>query len=98
MIRTKPCRLGEPRVEGLLRRHAGGVAAVVIALGAALRIRSAQGTFLAADEAIVLGIASAPSLGATWDASLTNLYPPLGYVLLRGWLLAGRGEIGRAHV
>lgn len=77
MVRTKTRRFRESRMERFLRMHAGGVAAVVVALRAALRIRSAHGTFLAPDETMVLSIASAPSLGATWDASITSLYPPL---------------------
>jgi len=93
VIRTTPHRLREYRAERVLRRHAGVAAAVVVALGAALRIRSAHGTFLAPDESIVLSIASAPSLGATWDAGITNLYPPLGYALLRAWLLPARGDL-----
>lgn len=93
MIRTKTHRLRESRTDRFLRMHATGVAAVVVALGAALRIRSAHGTFLAPDETMVLSIASAPSLGATWDASITSLYPPLAYVLLRGWLVPGHGDL-----
>lgn len=93
MIRTKTHRFRESRTERFLRMHAGGVAAVVVALGAALRIRSAHGTFLVPDETIILSIASAPSLPAVWDASITNLNPPLGYVLLHGWLFLGRGDL-----
>lgn len=68
-------------------------AALVVGAGAALRLRSAWGTFVAPDEAIVLEIASAGTVAEVWSASLSNPHPPLVYLALSGWLQAGRGDL-----
>lgn len=67
--------------------------ALLVLASAALRVRSAWGTFVAPDEAIVLEISSRGGPDQIWSASISNPHPPLVYLLLSGWLKAGRGDL-----
>jgi hypothetical protein len=76
---------GGPPVERWLRSHASAVAALLILLGLAARLRAARGPFLTPDEALHLEIAGQGSAVEVYRASLNNAHPPLFALLLHFW-------------
>ncbi|HKD17958.1 MAG TPA: glycosyltransferase family 39 protein [Thermoanaerobaculia bacterium] len=73
------------RLERWLGRHDAAVAAALVALGAAARIRAARAPFLTPDEALHLAIANSGSAVEVYRTSLYNAHPPLFVLLLRLW-------------
>jgi uncharacterized membrane protein len=83
---------GGPRVERWLEGHAGAAAALLVALGAAARLRAARGPFLTPDEALHLKIAGAPGVLDVYRTSLDNAHPPLFVLLLHFWKAAASSD------
>jgi hypothetical protein len=81
---------GTARDEHLIRVRC--IAFAVLAMGAALRLYLASGTFLNPDEALHFFIASQPSLTQAYRASLTMAHPPLLIFLLYCWRQIGISE------
>ena len=77
----------------IARSSADLATAALVLASVALRVRSAWGTFVAPDEAIVLEISSRGGPAEIWSASISNPHPPLVYLLLSAWLEAGRGDL-----
>ncbi len=75
----------EARIERWLAARAGALAAALVALGAAARLRSASSPFLAPDEALHLKIASGAGVAEVYRQSLYNAHPPLFVLLLHFW-------------
>jgi uncharacterized membrane protein len=75
-----------------IERHPQLSALVVIALGFALRVRAAYGTFLNPDEALHYFISNRSSWSEMYHASLTMAHPPLLFALLYMWRHVGSSE------
>lgn len=93
---AKPSPDSVPAGNGLSERwleaHSELAALAVVALGLALRIRAAYGTFLNPDEALHYFIANRASWGLMYQASLTMAHPPLLICLLYVWRQVGSSE------
>ena len=76
---------GGSRVEDWLRGHADAVAALLIGLGVAARLRSARGPFFTPDEVLHLKIADAAGVLEVYRTSLGNAHPPLFVLMLHFW-------------
>jgi 4-amino-4-deoxy-L-arabinose transferase-like glycosyltransferase len=76
---------GGSRVERWLGRRTDAVAALLVALGVAARLRAARGPFMTPDEALHLKIAGAGSAIEVYRDSLNNAHPPLFVLLLHFW-------------
>ena len=63
------------------------ITALAVVVGVALRFAPRSGLWL--DEALTVNIASLP-IGEISDALRRDGHPPLFYVLLHGWIGAGR--------
>ena len=91
----------ERHLESRLSAHPDLAAALVLATGLLLRVRSASGTFLNPDEALHVLAAHRASFALAYDASLRTAHPPLLILVLYFWRALGNSEfvqIGRAHV
>ena len=91
MESTKPSR--STIVDTWLHLHLRAVALVVIAGGFAYRLWIASRNYLNPDEAIHYLLINQGSLWESYKASLTNAHPPLFYLILYPWHLAGRSEL-----
>jgi 4-amino-4-deoxy-L-arabinose transferase-like glycosyltransferase len=83
---------GGSRLDRWLAEHASGVAAAVVALGAAARLLAARGPFLSPDEVLHLQIAGAGNALAVYRDSLHNAHPPLFVLLLHYWKAAAGSD------
>ena len=94
MTQSQPAVTQEAVISSKSRhiRAAEAMALAIIALGFALRVREAWGTFLTPDEALHFFIANRPSLEAVYKASLTQAHPPLLFFLLYGMRSLGSSE------
>jgi hypothetical protein len=72
--------------------HSAWVAILVLAVGLAVRLAAAWGTFLNPDEALHYLIANQASWRAAYQASLTTAHPPLLILLLYFWRTLGSSE------
>ena len=93
MPRTRPPWRPLRGVERVARRRADAIAWRLVALGGALRLRAASGTWVSPDEAVVLLISSRDTLPGVLEAGLTNPHPPLVYLLLHYWSALGSDEL-----
>lgn len=64
-----------------------------VAGGFLVRLVPARLTFLNPDEALHYFLSRQPSLGATYQATLTTAHPPLLILLLHYWQLLGHSEL-----
>lgn len=78
-------------IERWLRLHCGLVALGVVMAGLAIRIVSIRGSYLAADEATHFELVNVP-LADVYRSTLTEAHPPLFFLLLHFWRLAGNSE------
>jgi len=72
---------------------AGSAALLVLALGFALRIWAAAGTFLNPDEAMHYAAANKASLALAYKSSFSLVHPPLLVLLLYFWRNLGTSEL-----
>lgn len=81
------------RSESWLRRHCDLFALAIVAMGFGLRILSAQGRSLSADEAVHFFRVYPPrALDVNWWGSLDIAHPPFFYLLLQFWARLGNSE------
>src|SRR5579864_2159853 len=66
---------------------------LALAGGLAVRLASAQASFLRPDEALHHLLASQTSVSAAYRAALTNAHPPLLVLLLYSWRWLGQSEL-----
>ena len=88
----EPAPSGGGLIESWIEEHFELAALAVVALGLALRIRAAHGTFLNPDEALHYFIANRPSWALMYRASLTMAHPPLLFFFLYLWRHVGTSE------
>ena len=88
----EPAPSGSGLIESWLEEHSDLAALAVVALGLALRIRAARGTFLNPDEALHYFIANRASWALMYQASQTMAHPPLLFILLYLWRHVGSAE------
>lgn len=82
-----------PAAGGASSRLAGAVPLLILAGGAAARLALARTFFLNADEALHQMLASQPTVGLAYRASLTTAHPPLLILLLHFWRSLGQSEL-----
>ncbi len=78
--------------EQWLRRHSDLLAVAAVAAVFVIRIAAARDRYLSPDEALHVEAASAPTLVGTYENSRFLAHPPLFFLLLHVWMLAGRSE------
>jgi hypothetical protein len=83
----------ELTLENWLRVHPDLFAALVVAAAFIVRIWTASGTFLNADEALHFRAANQPSWALTYQVGLGIAHPPLLIFLLRIWRLLGTSDL-----
>ena len=83
---------GEHRVKDWMRLHGELAACVAVVVVFVIRIVAARGRYLSPDEALHVEAASAPSMIGVYENSRFLAHPPLFFLLLHFWLLAGRSE------
>lgn len=76
-----------------LHTHPSLIAALVLAAGFLLRLKTASGTFLNPDEALHFLVANQPSVMAVYRASLDTSHPPLLFLVLNLWRNFGTSEL-----
>jgi hypothetical protein len=75
------------------RKHADGVAALLVLIGFLWRLWQARATFLNTDEAWHFAVANQSSLAAAYRASLTLAHPPLLVFILYFWKSLGTSNL-----
>ncbi len=80
------------KADNWLRDHLNGVALLVIAAGAGLRIYISTRTYLNPDEALHYLIINQHSAWLAYKTSLSNAHPPLIYLVLYFWHRFGQSE------
>ena len=82
-----------PGLDAWLRPRLDLIALLVVAVGFVVRLVTAAVGYLNPDEALHYLLANQPSVIVAYKASLTNAHPPLFFLLLYFWRLAGNSEL-----
>jgi len=76
-----------------IQQHSSEIAGLILALGFAVRLWAASGTFLNPDEAQHFLVANRTSLALAYKSSLTLAHPPLLIFVLYFWRYLGDSEL-----
>ena len=76
-----------------IQHHSNQIAGLILALGFAVRLWAASGTFLNPDEAQHFLVANRTSLALAYKSSLTLAHPPLLIFVLYFWRYLGDSEL-----
>jgi 4-amino-4-deoxy-L-arabinose transferase-like glycosyltransferase len=92
-LRQRSATSADGVVEKWLREHLNLVAIAVVAAAFVTRVLAASASYLNPDEAFDYALLNQASILRAYQASLTNVHPPLLYLLLYVWHFLGRSEL-----
>jgi Dolichyl-phosphate-mannose-protein mannosyltransferase len=91
--RAVPGLCNRTAIDHWVLEHTDIVGLIILAAGFLLRIKTASGTFLNADEALHFSIANQASFADAYRASLSLAHPPFLIFLLYFWRYIGTSEL-----
>jgi 4-amino-4-deoxy-L-arabinose transferase-like glycosyltransferase len=92
-LRQRSATSADGVVEEWLREHLNLVAIAVVAAAFVTRVFAASSSYMNPDEALDYVLLNQTSIFRAYQASLTNIHPPLLYLLLYVWHFLGRSEL-----